>query len=648
MPVRLKRLALHGFKSFAKPVELCFDQGITVIVGPNGSGKSNIADAIRWVLGEQSYSTLRGRQAADVIFAGGPGVAPMGMAEVSVTLEQDDGELGVPFTEVTVTRRAFRDGENQYAINGRRVRLRDVLHLTAALGSSHTVIGQGLVDAVLSQRPADRRGLFEHAAGISALRLRHAEASTHLAQAEEHAARLRDLLQELQPRVVALERAARQAEAALQAREALQAALERLYCRRLRDMKDRLSAARAAECAASAAAAHVAARLQKAVLALAEADAERACLQREIDDLHRDRDAHHRVLQEKTHQVALLAARAAACRERLADLAQRAEELERDGSRLEQERQALEAENATLLAARHRIERELAGAESVSRAVEAEWQRLREALQAIDQEEQHLRRQVERLESERARAEERLAGLRAELASLTASTAEREQQRATIAAAREERVRAAAELEVRIGEGARMVAERERAEAEAIAERDKTLAALREIEREHATTTARLETFERAADSSGNRAVHAVVEAARAGQLTGIVGPLGRLIEVPPELETAVEVALGSHVHDIVVERWADAEAAIAYLKETRSGRATFQPLDTVRPGARSRPDVARASPGVIGIASELVQCDALPHRRREPPRAHRHRPRPPYGQNAARQPASRVDNRDA
>ncbi|HET9015671.1 MAG TPA: AAA family ATPase, partial [Thermomicrobiaceae bacterium] len=211
MPTRLKRLDLHGFKSFATPTTFVFDPGITAVIGPNGSGKSNIADALRWVLGEQSYATLRGRRTEDVIFAGSAARTPLGMAEVALTLDNESGELPTPFAEVTITRRAYRSGENQYLINGARVRLKDVAQVTAALGQAYTVIGQGLVDSVLAQRPEERRGLFEHAAGITGLRLKHAESERHLAETQTNSARLEDLLREVEPRLRGLERAARQA-----------------------------------------------------------------------------------------------------------------------------------------------------------------------------------------------------------------------------------------------------------------------------------------------------------------------------------------------------------------------------------------------------------------------------------------------------
>jgi chromosome segregation protein len=152
MATRLKQLDIQGFKSFATPTSFVFDTGITAIIGPNGSGKSNISDALRWVLGEQSYSNLRGRRTEDIIFAGSSARSPLGMAEVTLTLDNVDGSLPIAFSEVSITRRAYRSGENQYLINGAKVRLKDVLQVTASLGQTYKVICQGLVDAVLSQK----------------------------------------------------------------------------------------------------------------------------------------------------------------------------------------------------------------------------------------------------------------------------------------------------------------------------------------------------------------------------------------------------------------------------------------------------------------------------------------------------------------
>ncbi len=240
---KLTRLDVHGFKSFATRTTFRFEPGITAVVGPNGSGKSNISDAVRWVLGETSYSALRSKKTEDVIFAGGKGKAPSGMAEVTVTFNNEDNWLPSEFTEVTVTRRAYRSGENQYLINGRKVRLRDVAYLTASLGQSYTVVGQGLVDQALSQRADERRGLFEHAADLAGLRIKVAESERNLNEAEGNVNRLTDLLTELEPRLRRLERQAKQAQAWQDLNTELRDLQRRHYRRALRIAREQLAEA---------------------------------------------------------------------------------------------------------------------------------------------------------------------------------------------------------------------------------------------------------------------------------------------------------------------------------------------------------------------------------------------------------------------
>ncbi|MEX1278936.1 MAG: AAA family ATPase, partial [Chloroflexota bacterium] len=201
---RLQELRLHGFKSFAEPTRFTFEPGVTAVIGPNGSGKSNMADAIRWVLGEQSNRSLRTRRADDVIFAGSEARRPIGMAEVALTLDNHDGWLPIEFESVTITRRAYRSGDPEYLINGSRARLRDVVELLAAgrLGANDlVVVGQGTVDAALSLRPDERRQLFEEAAGVKSLQVRRNEALSRLARARDNLTRVSDLVRELRPQV---------------------------------------------------------------------------------------------------------------------------------------------------------------------------------------------------------------------------------------------------------------------------------------------------------------------------------------------------------------------------------------------------------------------------------------------------------------
>lgn len=207
--MRFKHLTLQGYKSFATKTEFLFPTGITAIVGPNGSGKSNIADGIRWALGEQRISSLRGKSSADMIYAGGRRRARAGMAEVSLILDNSDDWLPIEFSEVTLTRRAYRSGENEYLINGSKVRLRDINELLAVGGlsqSAYTVIGQGLVDMALSLRPQERRDLFEEAAGISAYRSRREEALRRLEETQHNLERVHDIVREITPRLRRLER----------------------------------------------------------------------------------------------------------------------------------------------------------------------------------------------------------------------------------------------------------------------------------------------------------------------------------------------------------------------------------------------------------------------------------------------------------
>jgi chromosome segregation protein len=215
MAPRLKSLELHGYKTFANRTLFEFSDSITAIVGPNGSGKSNIADSLRWVLGEQSYSLLRGKKTEDMIFSGSEFRSRAGMASATVTFDNTDGWLPIDFSEVAITRRAYRDGENEYLINGQRMRLRDVHELlgNSGLGErTYTIIGQGLVDAALSLKAEERRRLFEEAAGIGLHRGRREEALRRLDTTRRNLDRVRDILAELQPRLNSLERQARRAQ----------------------------------------------------------------------------------------------------------------------------------------------------------------------------------------------------------------------------------------------------------------------------------------------------------------------------------------------------------------------------------------------------------------------------------------------------
>lgn len=229
---RLKSLDLQGYKTFASRTVFAFAPTITAIVGPNGSGKSNIADAIRWVLGEQAYSLLRGKRTDDMIFSGSEARPRASMASAGITFDNSEAWLPIEFSEVSVGRRAYRDGENEYLLNGQRVRLREVVELLARSGlaqRTYTIVGQGLVDAALSLRPEERRALFEEAAGIGLYRARREEALRRLEATEHNLERVQDILAELRPRLRALERQAKRAQEYEEVRLGLQASLLQWY-----------------------------------------------------------------------------------------------------------------------------------------------------------------------------------------------------------------------------------------------------------------------------------------------------------------------------------------------------------------------------------------------------------------------------------
>ncbi len=608
MAIRLRRLAVVGFKSFADPVELLFDPGITAIVGPNGSGKSNLTEAIAWVLGEQSGAAMRSRRSEEVIFAGGPGRPSLGMAEVTLVLEQDGEELGLPYGEVSVTRRVFRDGENQYLVNGARARLRDVLRIAAAVRAEWIIVRQGAVDRLLDQRPTERRDYLEYASGLATLRLRQAEARQQLTEAEQHAQRLEDVLRELEPHLQSLAAAAERAREALAVRQAMRATTVQLFAARWqrvslqrRDVQQRLESLEARYRALQLEQEERASRVTRYRAAY---DALRA----EREEIGQRCDERRRHLTAVQHEAQLARTRAAALAEQLSALAgdrERAEE-ELVGAREEYQRLA-EAEREA-----HTLRAELEAALERQAALLAERQRRAEALRnelaTVERERQRLVAERESNARERAALEAAVETRRQEQARLEARQKELAEQRGL---RERELTDLAGRLAALDGQLADAWSEAQRW-AETVSRHQAELArrsqAVQELERELLVTRTKLSALAQALESDlVASAPRAVLAAAKRGQLSGVVGTLGSLLDVPAEIEQAIEAALGAHLHDIVVERWEDAEVAIAFLKAQRAGRATFHPLDTVRSAPPARLTLVRSEPGVLGVAAELV-----------------------------------------
>ncbi len=610
--MRLKKITLHGYKTFANPTEIIFDSNITAIVGPNGSGKSNIADAIRWVMGEQAYSVLRGKKTEDMIFAGSNQRSRMGMAEVSILLDNSDNWLPIDFDEVLITRRAYRSGENEYYINGSRVRLKDVHELLDRSGlgrRTHTVIGQGMVAQILAQRPEDRRVLFEEAAGITHYRTKRRLTMDRLAKTRDNLTRVRDIIAEIEPRLKKLEK---QAEKAIQ-HDQISAELRELlriwYGYSWHQAVSKLVDARAAV-------AHWEQVIEKTNARIEEYSQETAALRQKQTDLRAKLAAWRRELAALETQRAELEREQAVARERI--------------RALKQEQERLDAEIELL-------------AENI-RAEEARWGEAQAALNAIHAERNQRQQQLleaqaalQALEAERLETERALNQARARLMELTAAINDRESRIAhaqeqrqalqeQIAASQEEMTAAEtrmAELQAqwdaisaRLQEMGRSISDlqekhrraEERARETAVRkarlerQRNEFAAQVRELQ-------ARYDLLDRLrAEGEGLYAgVKQVVRASHQGKLRGVIGPIATLLDVPDHLEQAIEVALGGRLQDVVMETWDDAQAAIDYLKRTRGGRATFLPLDNLRPQRRQN---APREKGVLGWAADLITYD--------------------------------------
>ena len=229
----LKQLNIHGFKSFSDKVKLEFNKGITAVVGPNGSGKSNVSDAVRWVLGEQKVKSLRGDKMEDVIFAGTETRKPLGFAEVSMTIDNQDQKMPIEYTEVTVTRRVYRSGESEYQINGTNCRLKDVHELFMDTGvgrEGYSIIGQGRIDELLSTKPDDRRRIFEEAVGIVKYKVRKNEAIVKLEKEKQNLMRIEDIIAELEGQMDSLEKQSNQAKMYLDLKQKIKHASLTMFC----------------------------------------------------------------------------------------------------------------------------------------------------------------------------------------------------------------------------------------------------------------------------------------------------------------------------------------------------------------------------------------------------------------------------------
>lgn len=611
----LKRLELQGFKSFAPRTTLEFSPGVTAIVGPNGSGKSNLADAIRWVLGEQSMRQLRGKKSDDVIFAGGQSRAQMQMAQVGLTLDNASGWIPSEFSEVSIARRSFRSGETEYLSNAQRVRLKDVLLLLAQARIGHdsyTVVGQGMVDQALSLRADERRALFEDAAGIRSFQAQRNDAEQKLNLTQTNLSRLRDIIGEIEPRLGPLAEQARRAREFSGAREDLTRLLRVWYRRQWRELQSARTAAEVAE-------ARHAGRIQELQASLARADEaarelreKREALIGEIGVLRRERGETSGRLQTTERDVAV-------GKERLASLSRQRKDL--DGEQ-EQQVEAVEVARAHVGALEAQVEQAASRVDAANTDVE----RLESDLHGARQDQERAEAQLRAAQRDVIQVQARLGAAQTELGRLQRQLGERNRVLATrreaVAVAQRKLDTANAQYEQKRtsfdaarNEVEALVASRETLTREleaGHAEIERLRAEVADAERERKANADRLgllEEWRRNMDGFGD-GVQALLRAPEV-ERPPMVGVVAQLISVTTGSEHAVEAALGPFLQAVVVAQAEDARQAATWLREGRSGHALFLWAERSAEAKPEKPAVEVDGAEVMSLVSDAITAQA-------------------------------------
>ena len=611
----LKALEIQGFKSFPDKTVLNFGEDITAIVGPNGSGKSNVSDAIRWVMGEQSSKSLRGAKMEDVIFGGTEKRSQMGFAQVTLVLDNTEHIFPrMEESEVAVTRRYYRSGESEYYINKQSVRLRDVneLFMDTGMGrEGYSIVGQGKIDEILSVKSADRREIFEEAAGISKFRHRKEETERKLERTEENLVRINDKIAELELQVGPLRSQAEKAKKYLILRDELRTLEISVWLENLDKIKtDSIKL--------------------NTDYALAQQELERA--NAALDELY----AASEQFAEKAHANDME-------QERL-----RTECAELDAKRSEEDsavavlRTGIEHNRANIERVENDLRDQSGRAESLTAQIAAKHARIEElAAQAAELEEElraflaqaeelvrtagEAGSEVETLRAKEALAASNAADCRADVSAMNAGLAELSERRAALEAESESVDGQLAEKR-RAASASRRALEEAQEEADAVRNiiSGHTLKMEGRVKREE---TARQKSIDLTMEKNNldsrihllsemekeyegfNKAVRLIMQAAEKNALRGVHGPVANLMTTDKRYAVAIEIALGAGMQNVVVDREEDAKSAINFLKQRDGGRATFLPLTAIRGDVLREAGVEREY-GYVGVASQLVQFD--------------------------------------
>lgn len=611
----LKTLEMQGFKSFPDKTELNFGKGITAVVGPNGSGKSNISDAVRWVLGETSTKNLRGSKMEDVIFGGTSARKAVGFAQVQLTLDNSDGTLKDKGDIVTVSRRYYRSGESEYKINGESVLRRDIheLFMDTGLGADgYSMVGQGKIDSIISAKNEDRRELFEEAAGISRFRHKRKDAQRRLDQAQENLVRLLDILGELESRVGPLKAQSEKAAKFIELSDEKKNLEIGVWVNKinkftndLREQEHKIDAANESY--------NICENELKGIENDIEAALEKTAeINGKIDEIRSGGAAFEEAALKKDGEISVLEATIAHNNETALrfksdiDLAAKGnasidegiaekqvliEKCESESVLKKQQLQETASKMQQLISSNEEFSRLSAELNNTIASLTVKLSDFRvKATEAKSS-----------MEEIKARQDTVDESIKSAEAALVAENSKKEKNDAALV-----------QLDEKIAENSNSVAGfglRQKGKVQKAEELKEKLEKLSRQLSEKESKARMLSDLEKNMEGYSG-AVKAVMRRAREKALGGIHGPLSQLIQVDNEYSTAVEVALGAAMQNIVTSTEADAKRAIYYLKENNVGRATFLPISNIK----SRTLEERGlddNLGFIAVASELVQCDA-------------------------------------
>ena len=613
--MKLKKLELYGFKSFAQRTEIVFDEGITGIVGPNGSGKSNIGDAVRWVLGEQSAKTLRGASMSDVIFNGTQKRKPLSYCEVSLVFDNDDHALAMEAAEVMVTRRVYRNGESEYYLNRTACRLKDVVDLFRDTGigkEGYSIIGQGRIDEILSRKSEDRRQVFEEAAGIVKFKARKEEADKKLQRTLENLERVDDILDELTKRLKPLEEQSRNARVYLELSTELKDLDLNLFLIRSDRARARLSELESELLT-------VQTILADTESNLTDKTTRRDETQNRIDQLEEAITKARTELMECAEHVHESQKKLSALQSRRETRSENRQRIVREQEEAQERLAEIEKDHVRIQADVEKQHSLIADAEQILRATQEAAEKAqakeKEADAALETQKAAVIDQMNRLSdvrNDKTRLNTMQAQMETRLTEIEESGGALQEQKAAL---REALTAVEKQLETE-NQHQQQCQEKLAQARQASDEADAAYANLRaDVEKQSADMQAAASRHnvltEMTRDMEGyNMAVRRAMTYAKQRGLTGVKGVLAQLMTVPQAYETAIDMALGAAQQNIVTDTEETAKELINYLRQNRLGRATFLPMSAIRGKTLyGNERNALKLPGCLGVASELVQC---------------------------------------